>query len=254
MRTPTLLATALLGLCTHVHAQSLNDLMNAFGESSKVRFEEDKTPYKPLGFTGSYRWEVHSFENGTPNKDNPVNIVLAFDDAHMAMEPNTGSGQEKMRMVFDLKNKHTYTLLTDKKGQRNGIKTKSMRIVVEDDAQKDSDTGKLTRTNETKSIDGHTCRKFTFSNEDGHGEAWVVEDIKFNAFEALGHMMGAKADGWQKAPYQGMVMQSTWVKKDGKEKVEVFTRDLVVGKVDKARFSTEGYSIQDLSNMSLFGQ
>lgn len=253
MRTPALLLSALLA--STVHAQSLQDLMNAAGGGqNKVTIEEDKTPYKPLGFTGSYRWEIHSYKNGTPEKDSPMHMLMAFDDAHMAMEPQAPKGQEQMRMVFDLKNKFTYTLMTDKKGERSGIKMKSMRINVQDEGAETDAQAKVTRTNETKTIEGHTCRKYTYSNEDGNGEAWIAEDVQFNAFEALGHMVGGKASKWQQAPYQGMVMESTWTSKDGKEKVEMFTRDLVIGKVDAARFSTDGYNVQDMSNLPMFGR
>jgi hypothetical protein len=255
MRTPTLLLTALLYCSATLHAQSLQDLMNAAGQNSRVTIEEDKTPYKPLGFTGSYRWEIHSYKNGTPEKDSPMHMVMAFDDAHMAMIPQAAKGKEETRMLFDLKNKHTYTLMTDKKGQRSGIKMKSMRVTVQDDATTDTaDDTKVERTNETKTIEGHTCRKYTYSSADGHGEAWIAEDVQFNAFEALGRMLGGKADAWQKAPYRGLVMESTWNHKNGKEKVEMFTRDLVIGKVDASLFSTAGYEVQDMTNMPMFGR
>ncbi len=173
----------------------------------------------------------------------------------MAMLPETRNGREEVRMLFDLKNKHTYTLMTDKKGQRSGIKMKSMRVTVQDDAAPaTADDTKVERTNETKTIEGHTCRKYTYSSADGHGEAWIAEDVQFNAFEALGRMLGGKADAWQKAPYQGMVMESIWNDKSGKERVEVRTKDLVIGKVDPSLFSTAGYDVQDLSGLPLFGQ
>ncbi|MDX9751012.1 MAG: DUF4412 domain-containing protein [Flavobacteriales bacterium] len=253
MRTPALLTALLLSAAT-LHAQSLQDLMKAAGQKEKVTVEEDNTPFKPLGFTGSYRWEIHSYKNGTPEKDSPTHMVMAFDDAHMAMVPQAAKGKEEMRMLFDLKNKHTYTLMTDKKGQRSGIKMKSMRIHVQDDTTATDDDIKVKRTNETKTIEGHTCRKYTYSNADGHGEAWIAEGVKFNAFAALGHMVGGKTDDWQKAPYHGLVMESVWNDKNGRDRVEMFTRDLVIGRVDAALFSTAGYEVQDMTNMPLFGR
>jgi hypothetical protein len=252
----TLLLAALFCWATGGRTQSLQDLMNAAGQNSRVTIEEDKTPYKPLGFTGSYRWEVNTFNNGKPDKDNPTVMRMAFDDSHMAMLPETRNGREEVRLVFDLKNKHTYTLTTDEKGKRTGIKMKTMRINLNDaGTSTERDDTKVVRTNETRTIEGHVCRKYTYSDEEGHGEAWIAEDVQFNAFEAMGHMVGgAQGDGWQKAPYQGMVMESIWNNKSGKKRVEVRTKDLVIGKVDPSLFSTAGYDVQDLSGLPLFGQ
>lgn len=258
MRISTLLISAIF-LTSTVHAQSMKDIMNsALGGKEKVKVEEDNTPFEPLSFSGSYTWEIHSYKNDVPEKDSPMNLHMGFGPEHMAWIPETKDGKEEMRLVFDLKNKVNYTLITDKKGKRTGIKMKAMRITVSDmeDVEDDDDESptQVVRTNETKVIEGHTCRKYTYKNDDGHGEAWIAEDIKFNAFEAMGNMVGARADDWQKAPYQGMVMESTWYSTSGKEKVQIYIRNLVVGKVDPDLFSTAGYEIQDMTNMpSLFG-
>lgn len=244
-----------LALPIAAHAQSLHDLLNAAGAKGKAPVQEDNTPFKPLGFTGSYRWEIHTYKNGTEEKDSPGSISMAFDDAHMALLPHTDKKEGEMRMVFDLKDKYTYTLVTDKKGERTGIKMKARPVHAEDDSTSMAgrDT-KVARTEETKLVEGHNCRKYTYSNEDGTGEAWIAEDIPFNAFEALANMMGSRSSKWQQAPYHGMVMENTWNAKNGKEQVKMYTRDLVLGKVDPALFSTDGYAIQDMTSMPVFGQ
>ena len=103
-------------------AQSIEELMKKAmeqqGGQNKVTVEENKDPFTPLSFTGSYRMEVHSFKSGKEEKDSPMNVVMAFKPDGMAMVPNTGD-KEEMRMVFDLRNKFTYTLMTDDKGQRH---------------------------------------------------------------------------------------------------------------------------------------
>lgn len=255
MRITTLLVSAIF-LASTSHAQSMQEMMNAaMGGKDKVKVEEDNSPFKPLSFTGSFTWEVHSYKNGVAEKDSPMNLHMGFDPEHMAWVPEGKDTKEQMRLVFDLKEKMNYTLMTDKKGKRTGIKMKAMRITVSDVDDKDDDTPtQVVRTNETKTIEGHNCRKYTYKNDDGHGEAWIAEDIKFNAFEAMGNMVGARADNWQKAPYQGMVLESTWYSTNDKEKVEMYTRNLVVGKVDAALFSTAGYEMQDMTNLPMFGQ
>ena len=52
----------------------------------------------------------------------------------------------------------------------------------------------------------------------------------------------------------GMMMENPWTSADGKEKVAMYTRDVVQGKVNEGLFSTTGYEIQDMSAFPMFGQ
>lgn len=239
-------------------AQSMEELMKKAmeqqGGQNKVTVEENKDPFTPLSFTGSYRMEVHSFKSGKEEKDSPMNVVMAFKPDGMAMVPNTG-GKEEMRMVFDLRNKFTYTLMTDDKGQRSGMKMKMMKVNVEGTDDGSVDDTKVTRTNETKVIEGRTCRKYIYSDSEGSGEAWLAEDLKWDMMAVMKQMMSGKgAEGWQKSGMDGLMMENTWTSTDGKEKVVMHTRDVVQGKVDEALFSTAGYEIQDMTAFPMFGQ
>ncbi len=252
MRTYLILSLSLLW-ATVAQGQSNTDMMKAImGGQGQV--EQDNSPFKPLGFTGSYTWVINSYKGGTLDKDSPMLLRMAFDDEHMAWEPQARPNEGAMRMIFDLKNKVNYTLMTDEKGKRTGVKMKAMRITMNDADHASDEATQVVRTQETKVIDEHTCRKYTYKDEEGSGVAWIAEDVKFNAFEALGSMVGARADRWQMAPYQGMVMENAWTSADGGERVEMSTRDLVIGKVDKALFSTDGYELQDMTNLPVFGR
>jgi hypothetical protein len=255
MNKPLLLSAALmLGAITH--GQSLEDMMKMAGgdKGGKVTVTESQQPFTPLTFTGSYRMEVNSFKNGTEEKDSPNSIVMAFTSDRMAMVPQAAKGDEEMRMVFDLRNKHTYTLMTDEKGQRTGMKMKMMQVNVEGGAEGESDV-KVVRTDETKVIEGHTCRKYTYSDKEGKGEAWIAEDLDFDMMGAFRQMVGGKgAEDWQQIGTKGVVMENTWTSADGKEKVVMYTKDLVVGKVDEALFSTYGYEVQDMTAFPMMGR
>lgn len=239
-------------------AQSVEELMKKAmeqqGGQNKVTVEENKDPFTPLSFTGSYRMEAHSYKNGKEEKDSPMNLVMAFKPDGMAMVPNTGN-KEETRMVFDLKGKLMYTLITDEQGQRTGIKMKMMKVNVEGADDRAADDTKVTRTNETKVIEGRTCRKYTYSDKEGSGEAWLAEDLKWDMMAVMKQMMGGKgAEGWQQTGMDGLMMENTWTSADGKEKVMMYTRDVVQGKVNEALFSTAGYEIQDMSALPMFGQ
>jgi len=244
-------------------AQNLQELMNKAmqqqggqpASETQVTIEENQDPFVPLTFTGGYRMEIHSFKNGKEEKDSPVNMRMAFRPDGMAMVPDADQQEGSMRMVFDLKNKHTYTLMTDETGERTGMKMKMMKVNVEGEPDAGKDDVKVIRTDETKVIDGHTCRKYTYSDKEGSGEAWIAEDIKMDMMAPFKQMMGGKKpENWQKAMLDGVIMENTWTSTDGKEKVVMHTKDLVIGKVDEALFSTAGYEIQDMTNFPMFGQ
>jgi len=244
---------------TAVPAQSLEEMMNKAmqqqGDQNKVTVVENTDPFKPLTFTGSYRMEVHSFTDGKEVKDSPMNLRMAFRPDGMVMVPEANGQKASVRMVFDLKNKHTYTLVTEENGQRMGIKMKMMKVNVDGASEGSEAASKVTRTNETKVIEGRTCHKYTYSDNEGTGEAWVAEDLKWDMMTVLQEMLGGKkAEAWQLSGMDGMMLENTWTSADGKEKVVMYTKDLVVGKVVESDFSTAGYEIQDMSAMPMFGQ
>jgi hypothetical protein len=218
-------------------------------------FLHAQDPGKPLDFTGSITMEVRSYRNGAEEKDSPAIMRMAYSPWWMAMSTTTSKtkGKEEMRMVFDLKNRHTYTLITDEKGKRTGIKMKTQKINV-DDVLGESDT-KVERTDETRPILGHTCRKYTYSDKEGHGEVWIAENVKFDSMAAFRQMIGGKkAEAWQKVPYQGVMLENTWHSANGKQKSVMTATELTIDKVDEGLFSTAGYEIQDMTAFPVFGQ
>jgi hypothetical protein len=254
----------LLGLLTTVNlsAQSLEELMNAAmkeagtGSGSEISITENTDPFVPLKFTGTFRMEMHSYKNGTEEKESPANIKMAMTPERMAMLPLTKGGKEEVRMVFDLKEKRTYTLMTDEKGERNGIVMKMMKVNVKggETTEEDADV-KFERTNDTKVIEGQTCRRFTYSSTDGNGEAWIAEDIKFDIMSAFASMAGSMPNKHVKnMGFDGLMMENTWNSADGKERMVMYTRDLQVGKVDETLFSTAGYTLQDMTALPTMGR
>lgn len=256
-------ALALSFLPFGLQAQSMQELMQAAMEEAgknggaQVSITENTDPFVPLDFTGTFNMEMHSFKNGKAEKDSPATIRMSMTSDRMAMIPTTAKGKEEVRIFFDLKNKHSYTLMTDDKGNRSGFKTKMMKFsggTDGSDTKSDSDA-KMVRTGETKMIEGHTCTKYTYTSAEGNGTAWIAEDIKFDIMQTFAQMSGSAPNkDWQKVPYSGLMMENNWNSADGKERVDMYIRDLQVGKVDEAMFSTAGYNLQDMTNMPSFGR
>jgi hypothetical protein len=242
----------------NLSAQSMEELMRKAmeqqGSEQKLSVEENRDPFVPLTFTGSYRMEVHTYRNGKEENDSPANVMMAFKPDGMAMVPNS-AGKEEARVVFDLKGRFMYTLMTDDNGQRSGIRMKMMKMTVEGGTAGPAKDAKMERTNETRVIDGVACRKYVYSDPKGRGEAWVAEDVKWDMMSVLNEMLGGKGtEGWQRGGMGGLMMENTWHSADGNEKVVMYTRDLVQGRVNGSLFSTTDYTIQDMSSFPLFGQ
>lgn len=220
--------------------------------NTQVTIEENDEPFSPTGFTGSYTMEIHSYKKGVEEKGSPMRMRMAITDEKIAMIPEPTPDGE-VRMIHDLKERCTYTLMTDKKGERTGMKMKMHKVKVE--SKEPEDDGKVVRTEETKVIDGHTCRKYTFSDAEGSGWSWIAEDVAMDMRKVFGQMAsGRKVERWQDMPYGGMLMETEWTSSDGNERTVMHTKDLVVGKSDPADFSTEGHAIQDLTAFPMPGR
>lgn len=249
-------------LIAGIQAQSMEELMKAAMEEAAknggagVSIKENTDPFVPLGMTGTFRMEMHSFKNGKEEKDSPANVRMSMTDDRIAMIPMTSEGNEEVRIFFDLKNKHSYTLMTDKNGQRSGIKMKMMKFSSEPGSAEKSDSdAKMVRTSESKVIEGLTCQKYTYTSKEGSGEAWIAEELNFDLMKVFAQMSGSTPNkDWQKVPYSGLMMENTYTSADGKENVKMYIKDLQVGKVNEAMFSTEGYQVQDMTNLPSFGR
>ncbi|MCB0794504.1 MAG: DUF4412 domain-containing protein [Flavobacteriales bacterium] len=256
----SLLLTATM-LCTvAMNAQDLEQLMRQAlengGKPAGITFEKDDTPYEPLGWTGSFTMEVHSFKDGAEEEHSPISIDYTMTDDKMAFHPVIDKESGDMRTIFDLKEKHMYTLIDNGSGQRTAMKMNMMRVNV--DAMEEppaSNEVKIERTAETKTIDGHACNKYIAVTEDGRSEAWVAEGVAFDLRKAFGRMVsGNKAQDWQRMPFEGgLVMEMTYEKREGNEKIVTYTRDLKVGEVDRSVFDISGYQVQDMTALPMFG-
>ncbi len=73
---PILLALALAPVSVHGnHQELMNKAMEKAAASRRpggMTIEENTDPFTPLGFTGTYRMEVHNYKNGAEEKDSPM--------------------------------------------------------------------------------------------------------------------------------------------------------------------------------------
>ena len=91
------------------------------GDQGKVKIEDDTDPYVPNSFIGSFRMEMHHFQNGTEEKSSPTTMrYWSKADMTVTKEELPDAKGRDMRMMTDLKNKWQYALVEDDKGKPRG--------------------------------------------------------------------------------------------------------------------------------------
>lgn len=111
---------------------------------------------------------------------------------------------------------------------------------------------KVDKTNETKDIDGYNCRKYVVTSDNGVYEFWVTKEIKGNLYSLFSNIYKTKQSQFQKewGSLDGFTLEAKL--KDNKSPDKVVTmqmKNINTTKPDDKVFSTEGYTLQDMSKM-----
>lgn len=230
-------------------------------DESEVTIEKDNSTValdvKPSTFIGSYTQTIKITENGK-DTEKPMQMTMYYDTYKTAMEMNQLDDREAgtERIIFDRQYRTMTTLSIDKKGQKEGMTMKMPKIAVktkkEAEPQQNSDFN-IVRTNETRSINGYTCNKYTGQSKDGNMILWVAESIDFDpALMSEATMGKSKNEKWANGIKKGFVMEMQSKDTKNKEEITMTITNLKVGSVDKSKFSTDGYKMETMPDMPFF--
>ncbi|MCO4293226.1 DUF4412 domain-containing protein [Solitalea sp. MAHUQ-68] len=194
-------------------------------------------------FAGSFKMLISGDE-----VKQPVEMTCYYKDQAWAMQmsPEQMKGG-KVRIVYDAKTKDTYTLM-DMNGNKMGFKGKAKDI---EDMIKDKAEPKITQTNETKTIDGHPCKKVITETDDSLIDMWVAQDMNFNLQSIFANMKSSKGGGSsrnmaQYAKYfKGPSLETLVTDKKKGTKTTMLIKEIKKGDIPEGIFSTEGYQIMD---------
>ncbi|MBL7964156.1 MAG: DUF4412 domain-containing protein [Flavobacteriales bacterium] len=223
-------------------------------DGATVSVEEDNDPYVPNTFIGSFRMEMHTYKNDKEEKDSPMNVRFASKADMTVVQPEVkDKGTQDMRMLTDLKNKWQYTLMTDDKGRRTAMKQRKTKVSVKENKTDKSPEPTVVRTEETKVIEGHPCRKYIVTTDDGTWTGWIAEDLKGPFMDMARNMVKSDALTTARMPkdMEGFPLEYEWVEKGGKEKMVCYIRELKVGAVDEHLFSLDGYEVMELPSFAM---
>lgn len=216
-----------------------------------VKVEDDTDPFVPNTFIGSFRMENHMYKNGIEEKNSPSNMRYwsSAETTLMQTEVPDQKGQD-MKILTDLKGKWQYMLMTDEKGKKTAMKSRKKKIVVKEDTQKAG--SEVTVTDETKVIDGHTCKKVVVKSEDGTWTGWVAEDIPAPFNDMARNVKGGDPEMTRRmSEVKGFPLEFQWDDANGKDRMVCYMKEVVSGKVDESVFSLDGYEVTEMPS---FGQ
>jgi Domain of unknown function (DUF4412) len=246
--TPT---AVLLALATTAQVDVSKMLQERMGGGGVIT-EDDKFPFVPNEFIGSFRMEMHMYEGEQEQKNSPTNMRYwsSAEKTVNKMEMPDGKGQD-MRIMTDLKEKWQYTLMTDDKGRKTAMKSRKKKFTVkEEPGAKDPE---ITVTTETKTIDGHMCTKTIVKSEDGTWTGWVAKDIKA-PFADMARSVGHRGNDKMMRSHKGMngfPLEFEWVDANGKDRMVCYVKELTTGAVEESVFSLDGYEVMEMPS---FGQ
>lgn len=216
-----------------------------------MKMEDDKSPFVPNSFVGSFRMEMHMYRNGVEEKHSPTNMrYWSSTDMtlYQMVVPEGGKGQD-MKVLTDLKGKWQYMLVSDEKGRRTAMKSRKQAVTME--GRTDAQMPEITVTNETRTIDGHVCTKVVARSTEGTWTGWVAKDVQA-PFEDMARSI--KQGGNRMAQVHnevgGMPLEYEFLNAAGDEKLQCFFKDLKVGAPDAALFSLEGYQVTEMPSFS----
>lgn len=224
------------------------------GSAGRIQVVDDKDPFEPNAFTGSFRMEMHGYKNEVEEANGPVNmhywsspemslVGMAADNMH------NGPGTD-LKFLTDHKNKWSYILMTDPKGNKTAMKSPKKKYIVDADEKK-KQAANITVTKETKVIDGYTCTKVIATLEEGTWTGWVTRDIAV-PFSDIASTMSRNAMARGSRDWEGLTgfpLEFEMASPDGKKTMHAFVKDLHVGDVDPGVFSITGYKVMEMPGM-----
>ncbi|MEZ4789040.1 MAG: DUF4412 domain-containing protein [Flavobacteriales bacterium] len=242
------LAAGALLLATTTTAQvDMNAILQQSG--SNMRMEQDTDPFVPNAFVGSFTMDMHFFENGKESKNSPMISTIHSSESKLAFDSKSPEMKESVRMIIDQKEKMQYMLMDDGKGNKMAMKTRKMKVTGMEESNRNA--ADIQVTDETKTIDGHVCKKMIAKDEDGTWTGWMAQDIEMPFHSVMRDMRGKGAEMHDDAlaGVHGFPLEYEWVSNDGKERVTCRIRDLKLGTVDEGAFSMKGYQLMEMPMM-----
>ncbi len=241
---------------------------NADDEEAEMSEEEQQQQTQDminrmLGGGGDEEWEP--IKNDFPisfdaemkhikkNKEEITHVSYTFDTWKTGIKMVTEEGEE-MRMILD-NQEGSMTTITNQDGKTQGFKMRQQVYNVDESKMSDDDI-KITKTKETRTINGYLCTKYIVETKEGTSTAWVTKDINMSMARMFRFMSFRQNAGKQKAngidaqtyaDIEGWPIETTFVDKNGKETTIMTTTNIKTGSnIERNILDTSGIDIMSV--------
>ncbi|HKR05862.1 MAG TPA: DUF4412 domain-containing protein [Bacteroidia bacterium] len=202
-------------------------------------------------FEGSYLMHI---ENA--NQKNAADMQVAYKGDKSSMEMLTAPNAGKFRTIFDNKEK-TMTILVEKDGTNKMAMVRKMQDASEVPGNKEGKDAKITVTDETKKIEGYTCKKVIAESDESTSEMWVTDELGLTYADMFGMMRNGRGPASNMSTnmqnykdVKGIPLEMNIRNKVKPDESMVITiKNIKKGNVDASLFDISGYKVMDMQNM-----
>ena len=188
-------------------------------------------------------------------EDSRMEMRYTFDAWDIGMEIRQ-EGQ-RTRMLLDNQGGYLTTIVQQDRQDPVGVRMRQRKVTVTDDGATNasaSDEYTITKTGNTRVIDGYNCEEYRIESQEGVTNAWITQDLDlsmanlFGAFQAQ-NRAGKPQPGMNHYGIEsGVAIESTTVSRNGRETTFIHLRDIQLGdNFDRSVFDTSGIQITELS-------
>lgn len=243
----SLLFCAALAVAHGSAAQVPSGLPGSFPLGEGVSLVDDNDPFTPNRFIGSFRMETRIHRGPEEQRTSPTTLRY-WSSADQVLTEAVSAGNPPMRTLVDLKGKWQYMLMPEGQGARMAMKMRKKKVVMADAGG--SEPPRVEVTSETRDIAGHRCVKVVARSADGVWTGWVARDLPA-PFADLQRVVttGDPELTRRMADMEGFPLEFEWVDANGTDRMVCTLHDVVVGTVDAAVFSLEGYQVMELPGL-----
>lgn len=179
----------------------------------------------------------------------PMVMKVVSSGSKIAMIPQIQGDQGSMKIVLDNAANKQYVLM-DHSGQKMAMVVDPFE--AEKFADKASAEPKITKTNETRTIDGYKCTKIIAETDEVKSDIWLTQDSGlsyselYKIFNSRKGTPGADKTLPALQGVKGFPIEIVSREKNKTDDITVRIRKISRDKIDPAFFSTDGYKMMDM--------
>ncbi len=208
-------------------------------------------------FTGHFIMKITSYSDGSPQK---TKMKCHVGEKQIAMEYLKVPGQQRnmkdMRLIIKPNEEVMYTLMERGESKMAFESEYDPEELQEMAEEKEED---VTVTEETKTIEGYTCKKVIITKEEEKTISWVTDEAKFKnrrlfTYQQAGPMQQGGSNSNHSSSLEGWTLQSTTTDKSSGEKISAYKiTNIKEGAVNKEIFEMDDYRVMEMPLQEMFG-